>query len=341
MVAAVRQTLLKAARSPLFERWVSRWELRPDRRRGLLRVLTYHRVDRPDTHPDLAPGMISATPEEFAVQMEHLATRERVLSVHELLAHLDRQDPLPPRSVLVTFDDAYRDFADHAWPILRRFGLPVTLFVPTAFPDQPQRCFWWDRLYASLKTMAPGTTLETKLGRIPVRTESDRLRLFKRLREHIKSLPHLDAMAEVDRLCSPFVRELRDHHVLTWDELRRLARDGVTLAPHTRTHPLLNRLSVVQMRDEVCGSQEDLRRQIGDVAPVFAYPAGGVDGCVVNLLREAGVRLAFTTRRGVNDLQMSDLLRLRRINVGRSTNLPLFRAQLMPELRWLNACWSS
>jgi hypothetical protein len=57
---------------------------------------------------------------------------------------------------------------------------------------------------------------------------------------------------------------------------------------------------------------------------------------VVRILREEGFRLAFTTVRGVNDMQHADRLRLRRINVGRRTNLSIFRARLLPWSLYLN-----
>jgi hypothetical protein len=54
---------------------------------------------------------------------------------------------------------------------------------------------------------------------------------------------------------------------------------------------------------------------------VFAYPGGGIDDAVTTVLEEEGFELTFMTRRGVNDLSRPDWLRLRRINVGRSSGL--------------------
>ena len=117
--------------------------------------------------------------------------------------------------------------------------------------------------------------------------------------------------------------------VLGWDALRRLAAEGVALAPHTRTHPKLDRLADAELAGEVAGSLEDLRREIGDaVVPAFAYPAGGVSAAAAGAVAAAGYRMAFTTRRGANDLRTADPLRLSRINVGRRTKVLALRAQL-------------
>ena len=149
--------------------------------------------------------------------------------------------PIPARSIMLTFDDAYRDFAEAAWPVLGRLGIPATLFVPTAFPDT-DRPFWWDRLYAALIHTARTQPIETAAGSLALADRADRAAAFRSLRSELKSLPHAAAMAEVDRLVADLGDPGVGSSVLGWDELRSLAADGVTLAPHSRVHPLLERI---------------------------------------------------------------------------------------------------
>jgi peptidoglycan/xylan/chitin deacetylase (PgdA/CDA1 family) len=115
--------------------------------------------------------------------------------------------------------------------------------------------------------------------------------------------------------------------VLGWDALRRLAADGVTLAPHTRTHPLLPRLDPALLDQEIRGSRDDLAEATGASEPVFAYPSGATSEAVAACVADSGFRVAFTTRRGVNDLRAADWLALRRINVAVGTPPSLVRAQ--------------
>jgi peptidoglycan/xylan/chitin deacetylase (PgdA/CDA1 family) len=232
--------------------------------------------------------------------------------------------------VLVTFDDGYQDFAEHAWPILKRYGIPVTLFVPTGYPGNPDRAFWWDRLYGALVSTSRRGPIATSAGELRLATAADRLQAFRRLRRHLQALSHDEAMRLVDEVCTALAAPTPTSAVLGWPELRALAADGVVLAPHSRSHPLLDRLPRQAVRDEIVGSLEDLEREIGVTPPVFAYPAGAQDGYVAGILEEAGFELAFATTRGTNDLRRTDWLRLRRINVGRASGLPLIRAQLLP-----------
>ena len=297
--------------------------------RRRLRVLTWHRVADPGADPDLHPGLVSATPAGFDEQLAWLARRFAVVSLAEVLEARRNRRALPRRALLLTFDDAYGDFAEHAWPALRRRGLSATLFVPTAYPDQPGRAFWWDRLWSAV-ARTRRTELATREATLRLDSPAERARSFKRLRDRVKALGHDEAMAFVEELCAELGETPARAPVLGWSALRRLAREGVTLAPHTRTHPLLQRIDSDRVREEVTGSLADLRREIGPTPAVLAYPSGGYDPAVVRCLREEGFELAFTTENGINDLASADPLRLRRVSVTLRTGRPVLRARLLP-----------
>jgi peptidoglycan/xylan/chitin deacetylase (PgdA/CDA1 family) len=296
---------------------------------GLLPVLTYHRVDEPERSPELYPGLVGATPAEFDEQMRFLSSFYRPLSLAELLAIRRGEAPLPPHAVMVTFDDGYRSVAEHAWPIMQRHGVPLTLFVPTAYPGDPGTAFWWDRLWWALGGEDP--VVSTPLGDLPVRPPAARLGTYRRLRGYLKSLEHERAMAIVADLSGGSGATALAPSVLGWVELRRLAAEGVAIGSHSRTHPLLDKVARAEARREIVDSLGDLERELGPTPRVFAYPGGGFDTGVATVLEEEGFEIAFLTRRGLNDLSRPDWLRLRRINVGRSSGLTGIRLQLLPQ----------
>ncbi len=83
------------------------------------------------------------------------------------------------------------------------------------------------------------------------------------------------------------------------------------------------------MRQEVIASMDDLQREIGTMPSVFAYPSGFHNQEVVKAVKSAGIKLAFTTERGINTMSKADPLQLQRINVGFRTTIPMLRAQLL------------
>ena len=278
-----------------------------------LRVLTYHRVDEP---------------EPFARQMEHISRRYHVVSISRVLSTLDGGPALPPRAVLLTFDDAYTSFARVAWPILRAHGFPATVFVPTAFPDRCEPRFWWDRLEQAFAQSSRREALATPVGTLPLGTAEERARAHVRVKRHVKDLPHAQTLTATDELCAALGSPAETHEVLGWDELRALARAGVTLGAHSRTHPRFDRIPHEQARDELLGSLRDLEREVPGLPRVFAYPDGRFDDELVELARAARVDLAFTTQRGVNDLFASDRLRLRRLHIDARDSVAVLRAKL-------------
>jgi peptidoglycan/xylan/chitin deacetylase (PgdA/CDA1 family) len=308
-----RAWLRRMAENGSFQRALAACERLDSASPHVLRVLTYHRVDEG---------------EPFARQMEHLARRYDVVSVARVLATLDGGPRLPSRAVLLTFDDAYRSFAEVAWPILRARGFAAALFVPTAYPDRDEPRFWWDRLEQGFARTPRRTELRTSVGTLPMASTEERARAHGLVKAHVKDQPHERALALTEEICAALEVPREAHEVLGWDELRSLARQGVVLGAHSRTHPRLDRVERPRAREEILGSVRELEHEVPGQPRVFAYPDGRFDDELVELARAAGIELAFTTRRGTNDLRASDRLRLRRMHVDSRDSAGILRAKL-------------
>ena len=91
-------------------------------------VLMYHKVNGVDGNTVTVP------PGAFDEQMAQLRElRYTVVSLDEVIDHYLDRTPLPPRAVLITFDDGYLDNLEHAVPVLERHGYPAVLFAPIAY----------------------------------------------------------------------------------------------------------------------------------------------------------------------------------------------------------------
>lgn len=330
MLHTVAKRLVKSAsHTRLWDAVVSRMERRPARP-GLLRALAYHRIDVPESRPWDYPGLISASPAEFRQQMQFLAGNYHVVSLDQVIAAADQTEPLPDRAVLLTFDDATADFAEHAWPVLQELQLPATVFVPTAYPDDHQRHFWWNRLYRAVFHSPEGTRLPGGDKSVTLTSRWQRRQVFRAWKEQLKTLPDDIFQSRLTRIVSAGgVPDPETNGVLSWRQLQELHQSGVTLAPHTHTHPMLNRLPIEAIRRELEVSRGVLSGHLSRSVPsAVAYPAGGYNEDVVKVVSDLGFRLGFTTRYGVNANLTKAPYRLRRINVGSTTTLGLLRAQM-------------
>jgi glycosyltransferase involved in cell wall biosynthesis/peptidoglycan/xylan/chitin deacetylase (PgdA/CDA1 family)/SAM-dependent methyltransferase len=126
--------VLKARIEPRLERFIVRGgavalkgELLATTQSWDVPVLAYHRV-ADDGPAALSPWRV--TPQAFEAQMR-LLRRHGYYTVtpEQMLQHMHRRAPLPGRPVLITFDDAYQDFADAAWPVLQACGFGATVFA--------------------------------------------------------------------------------------------------------------------------------------------------------------------------------------------------------------------
>lgn len=298
----------------------------------MLRVITYHRVDTPARTPHLDPKIISATPDAFAQHMRYLAESFNVISMHDLLDCVENGTRLPRNAIMITFDDAYCDVREFALPILKQYKLPATVFVPTAYPDNNKMSFWWDRIYNAVMSTSQEQITLAGFGEIALDSELEKQQGVRRIQGFIKTLPHSKATETVDFVCDELVSgKPLGKTVLSWEELRDLTKEGITLGAHTQTHPLMTQLTPEQLRSEVAGAQSDLKSQLDETLPIFCYPNGSHNDDVVEVLREEGFKLAFTVNDGHNNLAEADLFRLRRTNITRKSTLPVFKLRLK---RW-------
>ncbi len=304
-----------------------------DRDSSRVRVVAYHRVDEPESEPDLDPGLISTTPSELRAQAELVVRHYSAISLDDLVAAHRGEASLPQRPVLFTVDDGYLDFAEHIWPTLRAAGVPVVLFVPTAFPDVPGPGFWWDRLHAALRRTEEQYVDVPDLGRLPLSDAPEKRAAHKAIRGHVKTLPHFAAMHWLDEQLAKLADLPSLHRVLGWDALRKLASEGVAVCSHGHSHALCTQLAPAELSEDLSTAKRIVERELGEHASpsVFAYPSSANDEETRVAVREAGYELAFGGGRSIDRLPFESPHHVTRLPVLRYST-DLFRAQLRPSV---------
>jgi len=88
------------------------------------RILVYHSISKDPLNP------FSVSPEDFDEQMRFLSQEYNVISLEELVACIRNEErEIPANSVVITLDDGFEDNYVHAYPILKKYGVPATIFV--------------------------------------------------------------------------------------------------------------------------------------------------------------------------------------------------------------------
>lgn len=303
-----------------------------------LRILAYHRVF--DIAEEAAfpydPELVSAGIVAFRQQVQHLAEHFTPVRLDEVVAAVTGSGRLPPRGVLITFDDGHADNYTHAFPVLRHAGVPATIFLSTGYMDGPAT-FWFDRVACLLyrcqdrELRVPGLDGTLVLTDVPSRRRAAGVLL-----EHLKVVPDAQRRKSLAWLQSTLVIETADEDrqmsgALTWGQVREMAGAGIDFGSHSVSHPILSQLDDDALDWELAESRREIAAQIGRPVDVIAYPVGGArafDARVTDAVKRAGYRLGLSYLAGTNRLTDLDRYAMRRLHVERYTSMPMFRAQL-------------
>jgi len=90
-------------------------------------ILMYHNIG-------YEQGSFFVSPENFAKQMEYIKEHGyEVITLDELVENIKSKKPLKKNKVVITFDDGYKDSLKYAYPVLKKYGFPATIFLVADF----------------------------------------------------------------------------------------------------------------------------------------------------------------------------------------------------------------
>lgn len=253
----------------------SRW------RQHRLLILCYHGTALEDEH-QWRPALY-VDPHVLEQRLEMLKQGGyAVLALGEGLQRLQART-LPPRSVAITFDDGTYDFYSRAYPLLKQYGFPVTVYQTTYYMDHPRPVFNLICSYMLWKrrgmVIRDGKELGLA-GPLELRTEAARHRVVRGLieraeREDMTGLQKDELAAQLAGLLEIDYEALvqkRILQIMNPQELQEIARDGVDIQLHTHRHRTPE--DEAQFRREIRDNRERIEA-VASTRPVhFCYPSG-------------------------------------------------------------------
>lgn len=320
--------------------------LRPFHNRGRIPivVLAYHRITpHEQEHSRINPfdsDLISATTEDFEWQMRYLRDHFQVVPLTRLVSHLSGRDRIDRPTVIITFDDGFRDNYTYAYPILKELGIPATIFLSTEMVDSREAIWFQMVSFLIMKSAPQSIQVEGIPERLP-RSDDPQIRRSdaRMLQKHLKSLPHrkfqstltdLKTYMKIDNAHSD-LDDLDDAVAITWEQAREMQENGIQFGSHTVTHGILSRMDQVEQQRELIQSKRRIEEALGKPVQAIAYPVGRFSSINDDVLYEtscAGYRLGACYESGVNwATQLSPLCLLRQ-NVELSTTRSRFKAMV-------------
>jgi peptidoglycan/xylan/chitin deacetylase (PgdA/CDA1 family) len=227
------------------------------------------------------------------------------VSLDDLIAALENGGKLPPRSLVVTFDDGYADNHRLALPVLRDLGLSATVYVATGGISDAAP--FWVGAVRALVLSASGSQLEIA-GREPVplggRAErGPAIKALTRALVPLRAAERAEVLAATAAAAGVDLHALLAGSMLTWDQVRDLHGAGWTIGAHTVTHSNVALAPPDDAERDILGSRDALAAAIGAPVRHFCYPNTGgqhryFSPEVAELLRRHGFRSATTSKPG-------------------------------------------
>jgi peptidoglycan/xylan/chitin deacetylase (PgdA/CDA1 family) len=264
----------------------------------------------------------------FEAQIRYICKHYRIVSIDELADEL--HNPTSDRqAVAVTFDDGYRSCYSEAFPILRKYRIPATIYLTVDAVDSGV-VSWYDRIFLALQ-LAAADTLQippTWPCRLDFRSVYTRLRTAEQIIRYLRSIPderRVEACERLERQVSLPQTEL-EGHMLSWEQVREMQTENIGFGSHTLTHPVMSRLATTEAERQLRESKKILEERTGQPVRHFAYPFGQPADCgslAATMLAPLGYRTAATTCLGANGAETNPYY-LMRVAVAGSTSFELF-----------------
>lgn len=268
-------------------------------------IICYHRVvrDFKDASNRAMPSLLIST-DMFEKQLDWLLRRYRMVSIDEILMHSDihrsKSSVKNQQLATITFDDGYADFYFNAFPILKRKGIPSSVFVVTNLIGS-SRLQTHDELYLLLQhwlqnPVSLSKFINPELHKRFMNTlqhHSDPYHATRHVLSSFLMSEVIDIIALLrERIVIPDLSRI-EMAPLDWDMLRELSSQGVTIGSHTHSHALLPTSDQDVVESELRESRLTLERELGIPIKHLAYPDGQFDERVAGSVESAGYSGAY------------------------------------------------
>ncbi len=263
--------------------------------RAQIKILMYHSIAPKESYYVRGIG-VTVKPTTFEEQLSYLRQHYRVIPLHQLILEL-RDGCVGEKTVVLTFDDGFRDSYEFAWPILHKYGVRATVFLNKDVIERGKilwihrftylaNCAGMEHLWklASQRWPALAGVHSTRTGRFMV--------LMNYLVDQVLPVDRDTFLAEAFRsfeIADPAHRG--SDLYLRWDQVHEMAADGIEFGNHTRSHENLARLSEREQQCEIVTARDIIAEMLpGSMIP-FAYPFGGMrhfTNLTARIVRESG-----------------------------------------------------
>jgi peptidoglycan/xylan/chitin deacetylase (PgdA/CDA1 family) len=264
--------------------------------------------------------------------MKYVRKHYRLVPLGQLCREIANGDTVRP-TLAITFDDGYRDLYTHAFPVLRKYEIPATIYLIGRSMETGESP-WYDRIFVALDH-ASESSIELEMDE-PRQLALTSVAARRKAAWAIVCFLRTISDARRRNWCLAFEARMKppqeklERRMLDWNQVRSMQAGGISFGAHTMTHPSVAHVEAAMLEEELSASRRLLEAGLDAPAEDFAYPFGKISDCLSTgdgYLARCGYRSAVTTVEGINSAG-ANLMRLNRMQVGDDGSLSLFAFNL-------------
>ncbi len=254
-------------------------------------ILLYHRVGPREDNWSSVP----VDPAAFERHLRYLAQNFKVLPLREIAQSLIESQPLPEKTAAITFDDGYKDNYLHAYPLLKKYGLPATIYL-TAGHIEKDELFWWDKVSYLVEHTSLKALELPQIGSLDFSSRPKKRQAIAHIRKTLKTWREVDKQELIDNLAKSagvvIPPGTAKNLFLTWQEVKQMQAGGIELGAHGVTHANLTNLALPQAENEIVLSKKIIEEELQAHVLSFSYPNGDFSGELSEIVKKSGYMYA-------------------------------------------------
>jgi peptidoglycan/xylan/chitin deacetylase (PgdA/CDA1 family) len=276
---------------------------------------------------------------DFKKELPYFKKVFEILSIDELVRNIKSGTGFHKPSLAITFDDGYLDNYTLAYPILKKYGVPATIYITTSLIGTAERT-WPDEIEnALMTTKRDHIRIPALFGvhdHIKIKTREEKEQANMRITDILKEQTDnqrellIKEIMQTLKVNSKSAENQNARMMLNWDEIKEMIDGGITMGGHSHTHPILAQMPVDKAKEEIYYSKKIMEENFGIAVKHFAFPNGRKEDFsdeLVEYCREIGYESVASVIHGTNDGSKGNVFMLRR--VGAASPLWMLMGNLM------------